>query len=221
VWPWLDQLPESSVESSAPVPSHGILHQSLGTLQVPRRAVLDVNDSPSTDLDDESPTIDNSKRILFANLKKSSLNANSGLSDADTPVAGNLSLSGKLKQIEKLGEFLDDAKQGEKAGQGISEVSLLKPTTAERVQDVKDQLESFLTEKEAASSQTEKSSVVEPSQAKPSNEAEKNSVVAPSQAKPENDSEETGSVKNTTGNVVSTDSDSEKEIFPSADPAKM
>lgn len=194
-----------SVEPSPSVPSHVILHQPMETLQIPRRIDSSVTDSPSTDLDDDTPASDISKRLLFAKLKKNSLNANSNLSDVDTPEAVNLSLSGKLKQMEKLGDLLDDAELAEKTGQVIPEDSLLKPTTAEQVEDVKDQLESFVTEKDTAYSQTEK-----------------NSVVVPSQANLDKEAEKTGPVKNTTDNGKELpESDSDIEIFPSADPAKM
>jgi len=203
--PWHDQISGASVEPPPSVPSHVVLHQPLETLQIPRRSDSIVTDSPFIDLDDDSPVIDNRKRLLFAKLKKDSFNANSNLSDVDTPEAVNLSLSGKLKQMEKLGELLDSAELAEKTGQVIPEDSLLKPTTAEQVEDVKDQLESFVTEKDIASSQTEK-----------------NSVVAPSQAALDKEAEKTGPVKNTTDNGKElSESDSDIEIFSSADPAKM
>lgn len=207
-----DHPSEASVESSAPVPeisqpsgSQGVQHQPLGDLQIPRRADGSETDSPATDLDD-SPAVDNSKRLIFANLKKSVLNASPSLSDADTPEAVNLSLSGKLKQMEKLGDFLHDAEHAEEAGQESPKMGLLNPTTAEQVDDVKDHLESFVQEK-AASSQTEKS-LVATSPAQPDNEAAKGA-------------EEKITSDSTTGNVFLSDSESELEIFPSADPAKM
>jgi len=198
------EISGASVEPSPSVPSHVIQHQPMETLQFPGRADSNVTDSPSTDLDDDSPAIDNSRRLLFAKLKKDSLNANSNLSD-DTPEVVNLSLSRKLKQIEKLGALLDSAELAKKTGQVIPEDSLLKPTTAEQLEDVKDQLASFVTEKDAASSLTQK-----------------NSVVAPSQAELAKEAENTGPVKNPTDNGKElSESDSDIEIFPSADPAKM
>jgi hypothetical protein len=198
------EISGASVEPTPTVPSHVVLHQPMDTLQMPERADSNVIDSPSTDLDDDSPAIDNSKRLLFAKLKKDSFNANSGLSDVDTPEAGNLSLSGKLKQMEKLGELFDGPELFDKTGHKIPEDSLLKPTTAEQVEEIKDQLDSFVAEKDTASSQTEK-----------------NSVVAPSHAELDKEAEKTGPVKNTTDNGKGlSESDSDIEILPSADPAK-
>jgi hypothetical protein len=136
--------------ASKPVDQHApIAHQPMESLQIPKRDVAEVEGSPSTDLnDDESPAIEPSQRVL---LTKNSLNAISGKSDksdVDTPVAVKLSLSGKLNQIESLGNFMDVAQNAEEAGQESPKVAMLKPTTAEQVDHIKDQLESFATNNE-------------------------------------------------------------------------
>lgn len=136
--------------ASKPVDQHApIVHEPIESLQIPKREVAEVVESPSTDLDDdESPAIEPSQRVL---LTKNSLNAISGKSDKsdlDAPVAVKLSMSGKLNQIETLGNFIDDAQNAEEAGQESPKVAMLEPTTAEQVDHIKDQLESFATNSE-------------------------------------------------------------------------
>ncbi|KAG0585059.1 hypothetical protein KC19_3G254400 [Ceratodon purpureus] len=135
-------------ESSHQSPGHGVQHQPLENLQIPNRVAAEdsESDSPYTDLDSSSD-LDRSKRFMFANVRKNSANANSGLSvnsDGDTPVAEKLTLSGKFHQMEKLSDFIDDSEHAEKTGQESPELNVLQPTTDEQVEAVKAQLESFV-----------------------------------------------------------------------------
>lgn len=132
--------------------SDGVQHQPMQSLQIPKRVASDNSevDSPYTDLDSPSD-VDRSKRFMDAYIRRNSANARSGLSepgssDADTPVPDKLSLSGKLHQMEDLGDYIDDAGHAEQTGQRAPELDVLQPTTNEQVEAVKDQLESFVQE---------------------------------------------------------------------------
>lgn len=136
---------EGKLQSSQQQPAgHGVQHQPMGNLQIPKRVASEDSEaeSPATDLDSSSD-LDGSRRFM---LRKNSVNANSGLSDVDTPVAEKLSLSGKLHQMETLGDYIDDTEHAEETGQQSHELNVLQPTTDEQVEDVKDHLDSFVQE---------------------------------------------------------------------------
>nr|PNR27930.1 hypothetical protein PHYPA_028522 [Physcomitrium patens] len=143
--------PENDNGSSPKSGSHGIAHRPLENLSIPKRVKSNSSEvpSPSTDVDG-SPGLDKSKKSTFANVRKNSINARSDLSrtsensDADTPVAESVTLSGKFDHLESLGDLMADSAEAEKNGDESPELAALKPTTHEQVQDLKEQLESFI-----------------------------------------------------------------------------
>ena len=130
-------------------PAISIHYESLSTLEIPKTvaAVVTTVENPGTDLD-ESTDLDKGRRLV----RRNSVNASSGLSvasesDDDTPaVALALSKSGKLKQIETLGDVLEYKEHLERTGEELPAgelAAVLQPTLAEQVKDVKDALEGF------------------------------------------------------------------------------
>lgn len=179
--------PAQNFGSAQQPTGHGVQHPPMQNLQIPNRAPSGVSESesPSTDLDSSSD-LDRSKRFMFANVRKDSSNANSGISDTRTPE--KLSLSGKLHQMENLGDFIDDTEDAELAGQESPELNILQPTTDEQVQAVKEQLESFVQEEKPHAKKAEASSVP-PSALKPAEKSASKvadvSAVKPAQPKGE------------------------------------
>ena len=226
-----EQVPAKSHQTSKPGSS--VHHEPLVVLQIPKNtpALATTIESPSTDLDDSSD-LEKSKRLVFATVRRNSINASSGLSDIDTPVAvATLSKSGKLKQIETLGDLIEDKEHAEKTGEELPahELAVLKPTIAEQVDDVKEKLEGFthssgevkrvtVTEKPVnASSSNPKFGIVKKAPGSPlfkdvkgtGKNAKKRSAFS-------DDDSSSGEEE-----LSDSDSDSEFEIFPPVDPKKM
>lgn len=233
-----------SVRHSSSHSSNTVQHEPLESLQVPKEIeVAFVPDSPATDLDD-SPELDKNRRLLFATVRKDSMNANSGLSatcgesDVDTPVpVVLLSSSGKLKQIEDLGDLMESIENAEHTGEKMPESTILVPTTAEQVQDVKDKLEGFVSENSESSSHggrreernlpvstEKKQSLLHPmmkSPSKPGSPLFKDSDQKSTKTKGSISDDSSSSGEEELSDSDDSVGDSEFEIFPPVDPAKM
>lgn len=201
----LKKSTSSEVQSLKPVSS--VHHESLVSLQIPSITVTTVIDSPSTDIDNASD-LDHSKRFV----RRNSMNASSG-SDFDTPVAmATLSNSGRLKQIETLGDLLEDKELNHELSH--QEKELLKPTIAEQLEAVKEKLEGFThspeRENKAVVTETPPNPVSSPlfKQGKAIRKVKKGSFSDEDSSSGEEE-------------LSDSDSDSEFEIFPPVDPAKM
>jgi hypothetical protein len=217
--PKLEDVVEALMHASS------VRHEPLGHLQIPKHDVV-VVDSPSTDLDESSSDLERTRRLMF--VRRDSVNASSGLSDVDTPVTQ--SKFGKLKQIETLGDLIEEKEQAEKTGADLParELAVLQPTTADQVDDVKDKLEGFthssgeikqiLATIDASPSNPAKAQAPAPAQApvSPLFKATTGKAKVKSRSGFDSDDDSSGEEE-----FSDSGSDSEFEIFPPVDPKKM
>lgn len=237
--------PVRVTESSSSSDGGGVHHLGVIPIQIPLKAATmggeGAEPSPDTELDD-TPS-EHGKRIMSASLvRRDSMNANSGKSvssvesDMDSPAAQvQLSKSGKLQLIEGLSNLIEEQEhEVHEDGKKSPVVQALKPTAAEEVQDVKDKLEHFVLEEHtdvgvaarslpaaAAVAVEDKYLPGKKSSSKPGSPLFKATPVAEKKkAKVRNqfssDDETSGDEQ-----FSESDSDSEFEIFPPAEPPKM
>lgn len=211
--PGLEDVVEAPATAQTLNHESSVHHEPLDALQIPKKAaVVATEESPSTDLD-ESSDLGRNRRLQFATVGRNSLNASSGLSkasesDADTPAAVvTLSKSGKLKQIETLGDFIEHAEKS-----GDHHLPVLKATTAKEVDAVKVKLEGFThsPEKPVNASSVKKGAA----SSSPLFKAVKKGAKKTSAFSDEDSS--SGEEE-----LSDSDSDSEFEIFPPVDPKQM
>lgn len=162
-----------------------VRHEALVALQIPNQTDSKPSIvSPSVDLGESS------RRMV----RRDSINASSGLSELDTPVAAS-STTEKLSQIEKLGELIEEKEQHPK------KPLVLKETITALVEAVKEKLDGF-----THSPPRPSSPLFKPEEA-----------VVKSKSTNGHESSSSGDEEL----LSDSDSDSEFEIFPPVDPAKI
>lgn len=203
-----------------------VQHEPLKSLEIPAVANREVDESPSTDLGDST---DLGKRFL----RRNSVNATSitSESDVDTPATVALSKSGRLKQIETLGDLLEEKELHHEITP--EHEALLKATTTELVEAVKERLEGFTHSPEREVLGSSSGSGSSPAKKKNSSPlfkqgekpagkvSAKGAGKGVGKAKRKLLSDDDGESSSGVEEFSDSESDSEFEIFPPVDNAKM